>query len=243
MLYQAFTPDALQNGHGRWRHGLSRPELQDIGELAISSTILFPDADVLPNADALELVYHRLVYVSSALCLDMIPLTRGAVGFLASTWHVRSDGAFAASCIGVVLLVVVLEALRRTGKEYDSYLLRSFQQIAASRAANEVTNAETPDSASNSSKQAAVRVQSTVQYLTLRPTFVQQLIRSVIHMSTFAVAYFVMLLAMYFNGYIIISIFIGALIGKFACDWTSSLIAVGPGEGSRTAQGERELAN
>ena len=45
-------------------------------------------------------------------------------------------------------------------------------------------------------------------------------------MTTFAVAYFIMLLAMYFNGYIIISIFIGALSGKFLCDWESMEIPV-----------------
>lgn len=46
-------------------------------------------------------------------------------------------------------------------------------------------------------------------------------------MATFAVAYFIMLLAMYFNGYIIICIFIGALLGKFLCDWESYKFPVG----------------
>ncbi|KAI1658071.1 hypothetical protein F4813DRAFT_357254 [Daldinia decipiens] len=38
-------------------------------------------------------------------------------------------------------------------------------------------------------------------------------------MVQFAVAYFVMLLAMYYNGYIIISIFVGAYIGAFIFHW------------------------
>tara|TARA_R110002060_G_scaffold40006_5_gene51240 strand:+ start:219 stop:449 length:231 start_codon:yes stop_codon:yes gene_type:complete len=38
-------------------------------------------------------------------------------------------------------------------------------------------------------------------------------------MFQFAVAYFIMLLAMYFNGYIIICIFIGAWIGSFLFSW------------------------
>ena len=38
-------------------------------------------------------------------------------------------------------------------------------------------------------------------------------------MLQFAVAYFVMLLAMYFNGYIIICIFIGAFLGSFIFSW------------------------
>jgi Ctr copper transporter family len=66
---------------------------------------------------------------------------------------------------------------------------------------------------------------------TFRYTPLQQLIRSIIHMATFAVAYFIMLLAMYFNGYIIISIFIGALLGKFLCDWESIRIPMNPVSG------------
>ncbi|KKY34276.1 putative copper transport protein ctr4 [Diaporthe ampelina] len=51
--------------------------------------------------------------------------------FLAESWHVGSNGAFAASCIGTILLVMVLEALRRAGKEYDDWILRGFRARAA----------------------------------------------------------------------------------------------------------------
>lgn len=51
--------------------------------------------------------------------------------FLAESWHVGSNGAFAASCIGTILLVIILEALRRVGKEYDDWILRGFQARAA----------------------------------------------------------------------------------------------------------------
>ena len=44
--------------------------------------------------------------------------------FISSTWHVRSRGAFAGSCIGVVLLVMSLEFLRRAQREFDRYLAR-----------------------------------------------------------------------------------------------------------------------
>lgn len=43
--------------------------------------------------------------------------------FIASTWHVRSAGTFAVSCIGVVLLVMLLEFLRRSTKEFDRFLI------------------------------------------------------------------------------------------------------------------------
>ena len=48
-------------------------------------------------------------------------------------------------------------------------------------------------------------------------------------MFQFAVAYFIMLMAMYFNGYIIICIFIGAWIGSFFFSWeTVSFTLVSP---------------
>ncbi|KAL9003786.1 MAG: hypothetical protein Q9188_003366 [Gyalolechia gomerana] len=53
----------------------------------------------------------------------------------------------------------------------------------------------------------------------LVPTVLQQAIRALIHMLQFAVAYFIMLLAMYYNGYIIICIIIGAYLGSFIFSW------------------------
>lgn len=55
--------------------------------------------------------------------------------------------------------------------------------------------------------------------LQYKPTIVQQAVRALIHMLQFAVAYFIMLLAMYYNGYIIICIIIGAFLGFFLCSW------------------------
>ncbi|KAJ5468187.1 hypothetical protein N7475_005939 [Penicillium sp. IBT 31633x] len=52
-----------------------------------------------------------------------------------------------------------------------------------------------------------------------RPSLVEHTVRSLLHMVQFAVAYFVMLLAMYFNGYIIICIIIGAFLGAFIFSW------------------------
>lgn len=52
-----------------------------------------------------------------------------------------------------------------------------------------------------------------------RPSFMEQIVRAFLHMLQFAVAYFVMLLAMYYNGYIIICIFIGAFVGSLIFSW------------------------
>ncbi|KAK3071352.1 Copper Transporter integral membrane protein that functions in high affinity copper transport [Teratosphaeriaceae sp. CCFEE 6253] len=52
-------------------------------------------------------------------------------------------------------------------------------------------------------------------------TLLQQAVRTLLHMLQFAVAYLIMLLAMYYNGYVIISIFIGAYVGSFVFGWQS----------------------
>jgi copper transporter 1 len=44
--------------------------------------------------------------------------------FLSSTWHIRSKGMFAGSVIGVFLLVIAIEAVRRGAREYDRYISR-----------------------------------------------------------------------------------------------------------------------
>ncbi|KAI1086975.1 Ctr copper transporter family-domain-containing protein [Rostrohypoxylon terebratum] len=136
--------------------------------------------------------------------------------FLASTWHVRSSGMFAGSCIGVILLTMSLEFLRRTVKEYDRYLIRKHN--SALIAATITTSSK--DSDSKDAGASAAPINPTARNSGgFRPTILEQAIRALLHMVQFAVAYFIMLLAMYFNGYIIICIFIGAYIGSFIFHW------------------------
>lgn len=128
---------------------------------------------------------------------------------------------FAGSCIGVILLVFSLEFLRRLGKEYDRYLVRQFE-----RQSSETTPTQSSDEALNAThhaggaKDGAMTVTRSIgQRRTFKPNVLQQFIRALLHMLQFGVAYFIMLLAMYYNGYIIICILIGALIGSFIFNW------------------------
>uniref|UniRef100_L7IY40 Copper transport protein n=1 Tax=Pyricularia oryzae (strain P131) TaxID=1143193 RepID=L7IY40_PYRO1 len=58
---------------------------------------------------------------------------------------------------------------------------------------------------------------------------ISQFLRALLHAITFAIAYIVMLLAMYFNGYILVSIFLGAGLGKFLTDWLVVQVVVDNG--------------
>ncbi|KAK0703078.1 Ctr copper transporter, partial [Lasiosphaeria miniovina] len=144
--------------------------------------------------------------------------------FLTSQWHVRSEGGFAASCLGAMALAMTLEALRRGVREYDAYIARDLTRRGAVLEAASAKG-EAPGGGGN--HQQARQGQQQQQRVTLRVTAVQQLIRAALHVVTFAVAYMVMLLAMYFNGYMILCIFIGNGLGKFLCDWMSQTVVLG----------------
>ena len=152
--------------------------------------------------------------------------------FIARTWHITTPGMFGGSCIGVILLVVVLEMLRRLQREYDRHIAHVLRQSSA-------RHVETMDDTTNGHGTSGQNTKngsppsSTISPLKnhrflpshatgRNPSMMQQIIRAAIHTAQFAVAYFVMLLAMYYNGYIIICIFIGAFIGHFVCSWDFS---------------------
>jgi solute carrier family 31 (copper transporter), member 1 len=130
---------------------------------------------------------------------------------------------FAGSCIGVILLVITLEFLRRAGKEYDRYILAAHKKAYPSQAASSSNSARHSSDSDNGAKgNVAANCSPVAQGIPpFRPSLLQQAIRALLHMLQFAVAYFVMLLAMYYNGYIIICIFIGAYIGSFIFSWES----------------------
>ncbi|KAJ5327540.1 Ctr copper transporter family protein [Penicillium brevicompactum] len=152
------------------------------------------------------------------------------VRFLAKSWHITSRGMFAGSCIGVICLVICLDFLRRVGREYDAYIVRQARLRQSARVTDIATTCDdnacpgtegefsTPKTLNHATAVAsgAFVAPGPVSY---RPSLAEHTIRSLIHMVQFAVAYIVMLLAMYYNGYIIICIFIGAFLGAFIFAW------------------------
>ncbi|CEH15985.1 Copper transporter [Ceraceosorus bombacis] len=122
----------------------------------------------------------------------------------------------AATCIGVAFLVVLLEFTRRLGKEYDLLIRRQWAARALQLSRINSSRTSTEDA-------AAAAGPITIKF---RATPLQQLIRALLHATTFAAAYIVMLLAMYFNGFIILSIILGAGLGKLICDWETLQITL-----------------
>ncbi|EDU44637.1 high affinity copper transporter [Pyrenophora tritici-repentis] len=131
--------------------------------------------------------------------------------FMSSSWHIHSTTTFGISCVGIVLLAILIEFLRHAGKEYDGFIVA--QHKKNSDGAGETMVHASSDRTKNS------RMTTTAEVY--RPSLVQQAIRTLLHTCQFAVAYIVMLLAMYYNGYFILCIFLGVYIGNFIFGWES----------------------
>jgi copper transporter 1 len=180
--------------------------------------------------------------------------------FISRSWHITSPGMFAGSCIGIILLTMSLEFLRRLRRTYDAMIIRDFQrryeQLPASAAAGTAPTeqygtsdkvglaySEQQHQHQQASGHSSIKETSPVRgvaglvsgakggqataaspgkTVNFRPKIWQQVIRALLHTMQFAVAYFVMLMAMYYNGYIIICILIGAFLGYFIMEFKLS---------------------
>ena len=125
--------------------------------------------------------------------------------FISSDWRITSTGMFAGSCIGIALLAIFLEFLRRAVKQFDRYLVQQHQAAHAARgtAAVGTSNTASPvNSEAENDRGGNKPTDATVAHATaagsaippFRPTFWQQAIRAILHTSQFTVAYFIMLL-------------------------------------------------
>lgn len=149
--------------------------------------------------------------------------------FIAKSWHVRSRGGFAGSCIGVFFLVVALQWLHRFCRELDAALAakhrRRTQVLLHASSSEEEIAAITKDS--YSSPYVTTLSHSWLFGTTLSsgvvPTLPEHLLRSALYTIEWGVSYIIMLLFMYYNGYIIISCILGAFVGKFLFTYNEPL--------------------
>ena len=146
--------------------------------------------------------------------------------FLSSSWHITSHGMFAGFCVAIVALVCLFEFLRCISKRYDGYLLREHQ---SHRHASASVNGSSTSSGKGNVKNGVNLVTKSLlgnssKSTAFRPNALQQTVRALLHTLQFALAYIVMLLAMYCNGYVIICIYMGTFIGFFLFRWESMML-------------------
>ena len=108
--------------------------------------------------------------------------------FISPSWHITSRGMFAGSCIGVLLLAILLEFLRRSIKEYDRFIVRQHHARVMDAAAVSAATA-----ASSCCDDGAKGADAGIFVPPFRPSVWQQAVRASLHMAQFAVSYFLML--------------------------------------------------
>lgn len=134
--------------------------------------------------------------------------------FLSESWHVRSRGAFAASCIGVVALAACVEAVKHWSTVYDAQVCASLRAADARR-----LDALALEDDGDVGLTTAQRQRRHRHRRMLRATPFQQLVRTALAVTLQGGFYVLMLIAMAFNGYIVVCILLGTALGKFLGDW------------------------
>lgn len=129
-------------------------------------------------------------------------LTRSHLLLHRSNTSFGHTAQFAGSCIGVILIVMALEFIRRSQREYDRYIIRQWRQSQKQTSSpSSISAAENgPTKTQITTATEVQQTNSWISPLTFRPSLLQQAIRSAFYMVQFGLAYLVMLLAMYYNG-------------------------------------------
>ena len=105
-----------------------------------------------------------------------------------------SPALFAAFCVIIALLTAFLSLIRRVARAYDHRIAHRYKDAA------QTISTEKPP------KYRSGR---------LRPRFLQHCLRTVLYMIQFGLAFFVMEVMMYFNGWVFVSVVAGAGVGFF----------------------------
>ena len=141
--------------------------------------------------------------------------------FISPKWRITSIAMLVGSCIGVIGLVVLLELLRRLQREYDTFITRQAQKSKCKSECEESMSIseQPPHSALPLLYDWTHSLPLPLTDSGYLPTAAQQAVRAAMYTLQFAVAYSIMLLAMYYNGYILSSILVGAFVGSFLFSW------------------------
>ncbi|WFD42036.1 copper transporter complex subunit Ctr4 [Malassezia psittaci] len=150
-----------------------------------------------------------------------------------------NKGKFAGSCVGLAFWAMLTELVRRWAREYDRFIIaEATEQLAIEREKypEEFDQHRFRGAFGGTAPQLRPRKPSSrigraissifnptyllgTQQMRLRPTLIQQMVRSILYAVQFTSAYLIMLVVMSFNAYVFISVVLGAMIGHFVASW------------------------
>ncbi|KAG7194833.1 Copper Transporter integral membrane protein that functions in high affinity copper transport [Scheffersomyces spartinae] len=161
--------------------------------------------------------------------------------FIAKSWKVSSKGSFAGSCIGVFFLCIAAQWLHRFCREYDiaignKYVARtSLMNGVSEEGSNSSYDEKKLVNAGSSPTLAKDPLVYTLSHKWLftwltDATFAnayEHLVRTLLFTVEWGLSYFIMLLFMYYNGYIIICCILGTMVGRLLFTYNEPLVYCG----------------
>lgn len=155
--------------------------------------------------------------------------------FLARSWHVKSSGGFAGSCVGVFFLVLASQWLHRFCREYDSAIIRKNLNSFLQESDHTSSLYQSKEILAPSKPRYPLLYAVSHQWLfsnfnsqlRIIPSLFEHLVRTILFTLEWGTSYIIMLLFMYYNGYIIISCILGALFGRFIFTFNEPLCCKG----------------
>ncbi|EMG45823.1 hypothetical protein G210_3967 [Candida maltosa Xu316] len=142
--------------------------------------------------------------------------------FISQSWHVKTHGHFVATCLGSFFLVVFLQWLHRFNKELDLAISKKPQFKMYFKDDGELADSDTLEfETPNTKNPFLVALSHTWLFKRGNVSFFEHFIRCVLYVIEWGLAYFVMLMFMYYNGFVIISCLIGAFVGRFLFTYNS----------------------
>jgi len=135
--------------------------------------------------------------------------------FLSSSWQNKTKAQFAGTVIGVFLWVMATEGVRRLGRDYDRRLLAAYNAAKAQAKCGCGDDGSSKDGAEiDASAEAggfvAMKCRPKIPQI---PTWSQQTVRGAIYGTSYTSAFLIMLLGMYYNGFVLFAIFLGGFAG------------------------------
>ncbi|ODV63343.1 copper transporter family protein [Ascoidea rubescens DSM 1968] len=131
--------------------------------------------------------------------------------FLARSWHVRSKSMFAGSCIGVFFFILAYYWVHRVVKEYDNAIV-DYKTAQLQIVCDNVDNCE--NEKINHSWLFTAKKSHNADDVVIMPSIAEHSLKSLFFMVEWTCSYLIMLLWMYYNGYIIITCILGCFFGK-----------------------------
>lgn len=137
--------------------------------------------------------------------------------FIAKSWHVRLKGMFAGTCIGVFLMVFFSQWLSRVAKEFDRAV--ELQRLRTSTFVSDSSDDKefcSPPIIENVGNPFVYMVSHKWLFRPASASFFNHVVKAALFTVQWGLSYLIMLLFMYYNGYVIISCILGAFFGKLA---------------------------